>query len=75
MKASVEGNTITIQGASQAVLWLSDELVDLDQEVEVTLGGKTVHSGLIPRRVQDLLLDMDDRFDRLAPAWTRLPLP
>jgi predicted esterase len=75
VEATVEGNRITITGARRVVLWLADGLVDLDQDVTVVLDGEEVHAGPVPRRLPDLLQDLDARFDRNAPAWARLELP
>jgi len=54
------------------VLWLSDQLVDLDREVVVNLNGKEAFRGVVTRRIADLVADLEDRFNRQAPAWARL---
>jgi hypothetical protein len=50
--AEVDGRTIrvTSNGAKGIVLWLSDELLSLDEEVIVELDGVRVHAGADPPR-------------------------
>jgi predicted esterase len=67
-----EGNTIEISGASRVVLWLSDGLVDLDREVIVKLNGSEAFRGRVERRLETLVTDLQERFDRQAPAWGRV---
>ncbi|MHC4860530.1 MAG: hypothetical protein ACYTDY_10610, partial [Planctomycetota bacterium] len=67
-----EGNVIEIKGTSRARLRLSDALVDLDQEIVVSLDGKEAFRGKVERRLTDLVTDLRERFDRAAPAWALL---
>ncbi|MHC4548077.1 MAG: carboxylesterase family protein [Planctomycetota bacterium] len=74
-EAEVRKNEIDITGTSRAVLWLSDGLVDLDAEVVVRLDGEEAFRGLVPRKLGDLVADLQARFDRTAPAFARLEVP
>jgi predicted esterase len=75
IEAEVEdGNRIAITGTTRATLWLSDALVDLDQEVIVTLGSREAYRGRPERRLATLVEDLQARFDRQAPAWAKLEL-
>jgi len=75
VEAHVKGNEIGIQGSMLATLWLSDGLVDLDREVVVRLDGEEVFRGIVPRKLTDLVADLQARFDRTAPAFARLEVP
>ncbi|MHC4730761.1 MAG: carboxylesterase family protein [Planctomycetota bacterium] len=75
VEAQVNGNEIDIQGPPLATLWLSDGLVDLDREVVVRLDGEEVFRGIVPRKLSDLVADLQARFDRTAPAFARLEVP
>jgi len=75
VEAEVKKNEIEISGTSRAVLWLSDGLVDLDAEVVVRLDGEEAFRGLVPRKLTDLVADLQARFDRTAPAFARLEVP
>jgi len=75
IEAEVKGNEIAIDGASRVVLWLSDGLVDLDQEVVVRLDSEEAFRGIVPRKLTDLVADLQARFDRTAPAFARLEVP
>jgi predicted esterase len=69
-----DGNTIEIRGATRVVLWLSDDLVDLDKEVIVKLNGAEAFRGKAERRLKTLVADLRERMDRQAPAWVRLEI-
>jgi predicted esterase len=73
VKAEVkDGRVIEVTGARKIVLWLSDGLVDLDQELVVRLDGKEAFRGKATRRFTTLVADLKERFDRHAPAWARV---
>jgi hypothetical protein len=74
--AEVDGRTIrvTSNGAKGIVLWLSDELLSLDEEVIVELDGVRVHAGPIPRDEKVMQQSLDQRFDPKLAATARLAL-
>ena len=74
--AEVDGRTIrvTSNGAKGIVLWLSDELVPLDEKLTVELDGMRVHEGPIPRDEQVMRESLEQRFDPKLAATARLAL-
>jgi len=76
INAEVKGNRIdlTVRGVKEIVLWLADDLVDLEKPVTVACGGKTLHEGLVPRSAADLLAWLDATGDRAAAPVARLAL-
>jgi len=76
VNAEVKENRIelTVRGVKEIVLWLSDDLVDLEQPVTVVCGGKTLHEALVPRAAADLLAWLDATGDRAAAPVVRLAL-
>lgn len=65
---------ISAEGAGRLTLLLSDDLLDLDQPFTVTVNGKTVSQGKVPRRASVLLETMKDTMDAPAAACARLEL-
>ncbi len=63
--ASVEGQKITIKGAGkdELKLYLSDELVNLDEPVTVIVDGKEVHSGKVARTKEAIANSLKQRLD------------
>ncbi|MFT6861956.1 MAG: hypothetical protein ACJAVK_000509 [Akkermansiaceae bacterium] len=68
--ASVEGQKITIEGAGkdELKLYLSDELVNLDEPVTVMVDGKEVHSGKIARSKEAIESSLQERLDQTMAA-------
>jgi predicted esterase len=72
---SIEGrkgatNALVIRsGAARTRVWLSPELVDLDQPLTVTIDGKRVHRGPVETDPRVLLEDLRLRGDRQHPFW------
>ncbi len=75
--ATVDGQTITLSGDVPAgmELRLSDELLDLDQEVKVLVNGKEVATGKVARTAEAVLRSLGERFDLPAAASAVLVLP
>lgn len=77
MVAEVKGQTIEMSGKVPAgtVLRLSDELLDLDQPVVVTVQGKKVFEAKVPRKVEVMKASLAERLDVSAAATAELKLP
>ncbi|MGW8190335.1 hypothetical protein [Sphingomonas hankookensis] len=75
--ARVEGQAITIDGAVPAglELRLSDRLVDLDRPVRVTVNGRRVFAGKVPRTAAAIVRSLEERADPAAAATAMLRLP
>jgi hypothetical protein len=75
--AAVEGQTIRLEGEVPAKLELrlSDRLLDLDQAVTVTVNGKTVAEGKVPRTAEAIRRSLEERLDPPAAATAVLVLP
>lgn len=71
--ASVAGQKITIKGAGKDALklYLSDELVNLNEPVTVTVDGKEVFSGKLARTREAIAGSLKQRLD---PAMTATAL-
>ncbi|MGE9268432.1 MAG: dienelactone hydrolase family protein [Verrucomicrobiales bacterium] len=71
---TVEGQTIAITGddVSGLKLWLSDELLDLDQEVTVTLNGKEAFKGKVERSEKVARESLNHRSGMVATALLEL---
>ena len=64
--ATRKGQTIDItkaDGAKSVVVMLSDKMVDLDQPVTVSMGGKELFKGVVPRTVAELHKSLIERGD------------
>jgi pimeloyl-ACP methyl ester carboxylesterase len=77
----LEGNTnsrnrVQVKStAAKTTIWLSPELVNFDERVEVQLNGRrTSASGLIEGKLVDLLEDVRTRHDRQHPFWLKITL-
>lgn len=66
----VDGQTIAIRGddVSGLKLWLSDELLELDQEVVVKLNGEEAFRGVVPRDAQVAEVSLRQRCGMVATA-------
>ena len=75
--AAVEGQTIRLEGevSAKLELRLSDRLLDLDQAVTVTVNGKTVAEGKVPRTAEAIRRSLEERLDPPAAATALLVLP
>jgi poly(3-hydroxybutyrate) depolymerase len=75
--AQVSGQTISLDGdvPNGITLWLSDQLLDLDQPVTVTVKGRQVHQGKITRSADVIRASLAERPDATACATARLILP
>lgn len=74
--ADVVGQTITLRGDVPAgmMLYLSDELVDLDLPVTVVVNGRAVERRRVPRTVEAMRRSLEDRLDAKAAASAILVL-
>ncbi len=63
MKGTVDGNAVSIEtrGVREIRLFLNDALVDLDAPVTVTVNGRAVFSGPVPRSLATLAADILER--------------
>jgi len=61
--------------AAQTTIWLSPEMINFDERVEVQLNGRrSSASGLIESKLTDLLEDVRTRLDRQHPFWRKIVL-
>jgi hypothetical protein len=59
--------------AAQTTIWLSPELVNFDERVELVFNDhRTPSSGLIEGKLANLLEDVRTRHDRQHPFWLKL---
>ncbi|HMP80540.1 MAG TPA: hypothetical protein PKD54_13885, partial [Pirellulaceae bacterium] len=77
LKVSVErpagSNKITIQRSTgEGTLWLSPDIVDFDQLVEISLRGGTNFRDFIQPSRRVILEDVRTRADRRRPYWAKL---
>lgn len=74
--ADVVGQTITLRGDVPAgmMLYLSDELVDLDKPVTVLVNGRAIDYKHVPRTIEAMQRSLEDRFDSKAAASAVLVL-
>ena len=74
IEANITRNRVRLDSiAAQTTIWLSPELVDFDERVEVQLNGRrTSASGLIEGKLVDLLEDVRTRHDRQHPFWLKI---
>jgi dienelactone hydrolase len=75
--ATVDGQTIRLQGdvPAKLELRLSDELLDLDQDVKVTVNGTEVASAKVARTAAAIRRSLEERLDRPAAASAVMVLP
>ena len=67
-----EKQTLAVRsGADQTTLWLSPDLVDLDQRITVKWNGKSKTHEISPD-VQVMLEDVRLRADRQHPFWAKI---
>jgi len=73
IEANVTLNRVRVASvAAQTSIWLSPELVNFDERVEVQFNGRrTSVSGLIEGKLADLLEDVRTRHDRQHPFWLK----
>ena len=76
MEANITLNRVRVASvAAQTTIWLSPELVNFDERVEIQLNGRrTSASGLIEGKLADLLEDVRTRHDRRHPFWLKIML-
>jgi dienelactone hydrolase len=74
---SIEGQTIRLDGEvpSGTTLRLSDQLLDLDQAVKVTLNGKELAAAKVPRTAAAIVQSLEERADLPAVATALMVLP
>jgi pimeloyl-ACP methyl ester carboxylesterase len=75
--ATVDGQNIRLMGdiPKGLTLLLSDELLDLDKAVHVTVNERLVCNGEIPRTAAAILQSIEERFDLPAAATARFVVP
>src|SRR5215203_5537614 len=63
IRADADGQEIriTAEGLHRVVLRLSDVLVDLDQPLTVTVNGRQIHEGIVPRSRHALEASLHER--------------
>jgi hypothetical protein len=74
--ASVKGQEVTVKGAEDAalILYLNDELLNLDEPVKVIVDGKEVHNGRVKRTAEAIRKSLKQRLDPAMAATAILPL-
>jgi hypothetical protein len=74
--AHVDGQTITIEtpGTGSLTLRLSDALLDLDQPVKVSMGGRTIFEGKVARSFAAITQSLKGREDPETVATALLPV-
>jgi hypothetical protein len=74
--AEVEGQTIKLTGEAPKgmILRLSDLLLNLDQPVRVTIEGREVFNGKVPRRVEAIRESLQQRADPRSAAMATVVL-
>lgn len=72
--AEVVGERIQLSGdvPNGAVLWLSDELLDLDKDISVELEGRQVFKGRVPRAEETIRESLAERSDPYFAATAKL---
>jgi hypothetical protein len=75
--ASIDGRNIRIDGELPpgSSLWLSDHLLDLDQELNVSVNGKDVFTGKVKRSAAAIARSLEGRADLPACATAILEIP
>lgn len=77
VKATIKGNVIDLESDDPAsiTIRLDDRLLDLDQPVKVTAGGKTLFEGKVDRTIQAISKTLREREDRelIFAAEVKLP--
>ena len=75
--ATVDGQNIRLMGdiPKGLTLLLSDELLDLDKSVHITVNERLVFNGEIPRTAAAILQSIEERFDLPAAATARFVVP
>jgi pimeloyl-ACP methyl ester carboxylesterase len=74
--ATAKDGSITLEGdvPDGIILHLSDALLDLDRPVTVTINGKQVHHGIVPRSAEAIKAALDKRPDPAACPFARLEI-
>lgn len=77
VRAGVKGQTITIEGAAEdeLILYLNDELLDLDQPVTVKRDGKVVFTDKVTRTQEAIEKSLRERLDPEMVASAILKVP
>ncbi|MDP0491010.1 MAG: transglutaminase domain-containing protein [Verrucomicrobiota bacterium JB023] len=77
LEGSIEGQTIAVTGEDTSGLkfWLSDELLDLDQEIIVTLNGEEAFRGKVERSEKVVKQSLAARCGMVATALLDLSQP
>jgi pimeloyl-ACP methyl ester carboxylesterase len=75
--ATVEGQTISLEGSVPpgTSLWLSDELVNLDQPVTLKVNGKVAYNGQVERTKEAISEALVERLDLNSCPTARLRIP
>lgn len=70
IKAEVTGQKIAITGGGgeELTLYLSDELIDLDEALQITLDGKEYFSGTLSRSKEAIQISLKERLDPVMAA-------
>ncbi|MCH8829008.1 MAG: hypothetical protein IID45_05465 [Planctomycetes bacterium] len=75
VRVTPKNNKIQIKSAARHhTLWLSPQIVDFDERVEVSFNGRKRFSGFLKRDVETLLEVFRVRGDREKPVWARLEI-
>ena len=75
-RVEVDGNTIAVQGEDlfHALLFLNDEIVDMDKPVVVTLNGAKKFEGVVPRSAEFLLDWFEENRDPKRLFWNQVEI-
>ena len=74
--AEVNGQTITItaEKTERLAVRLSDQLIDLDKPVMITVNGEEVFSGKVKRSAREIIKSLDQRADSASVATASVTL-
>jgi pimeloyl-ACP methyl ester carboxylesterase len=75
VEGTINGNSVNVStGADKVTLWLSPELVDLDQPLRVTVNGRRlpITGGSLEPDLSVMLEDARSRGERQHPFWAKL---
>ncbi|MCC6739404.1 MAG: prolyl oligopeptidase family serine peptidase [Planctomycetia bacterium] len=64
LEATIEGQTVTLQGPDSATVWLSDRMLDLEQPVKIVVNGATKFEGKVSRSLAVMMDEIEATGDR-----------
>ena len=72
------GNVVNLRtGTSQAIVWLSPQMIDFHSRLNITVNGHHVNSQgpMVKPNLHTLLEDVRTRGDRQHPFWAKIEVP